>query len=401
MTQRVVMISADCHAGPRPEQARTYVDPEFRDAFDEWLADDESRARRQSDHTGQAIYGDEALEDFTALDAVSEGGLDGAWDSARRLAELEADGIAAEVIYPGGGGLTISPFDAGLMTYQYEQDPKIWAAGCRAYNRWLADFCNEAPGRRAGVALVTVDDLDATVREVDTLRDRGLFGGVLLPSGTGTNPLYNDSRYEPLWAACATNGLPIHTHTGWTPNYGDFPGSLGIFITEITWFAHRAFWLLAWSGAFERHAGLRLVMTEQGTTWIPDTLAQMNHAYDMPMFRHLRRQLPLSPSQYFARQCSVSSFVGPEEAAARYDIGVSNLMWGSDYPHIEGTWPHTEAKLKEGFGDVPRVEVERMVGANAIEVYGFDRSALTDVASRIGPPADLLGTGDDDARFSQ
>ncbi len=300
MSQRVVVVSADCHAGPLPEQARSYVDPEFRDAFDAWLDDDEARARRQSDHTGQAIYGDEALEDFTALDAVSEGGLDGAWDSARRLAELEADGVVAEVIYPGGGGLTISPFDVGLMTYQYEQDPPIWAAGCRAYNRWLADFCNEAPGRRAGVALVTVDDLDATVREVDTLRDRGIFGGVLLASGTGANPLYNHARYEPLWAACAANRLPIHTHSGWTPNYGDFQGSLGIFITEITWFAHRAFWLLAWSGAFERNVDLRLVMTEQGATWIPDTLAQMDHAYDMPMFRHLRRQLPLSPSQYFA-----------------------------------------------------------------------------------------------------
>ena len=119
--------------------------------------------------------------------------------SARRLAELEADGIVAEVIYPGGGGLTIAPFDAGLMTYQYEQDPAIWAAGCRAYNRWLADFCNETPGRHAGVALVTVDDIDATVREVESLRDRGIFGGILLPSSGDANPLYNHSRYEPLW----------------------------------------------------------------------------------------------------------------------------------------------------------------------------------------------------------
>jgi predicted TIM-barrel fold metal-dependent hydrolase len=394
MTQRVLLISADCHAGPLPEVARGYVDPAFRAAFDEWLVDDVARARRQTDHTGQPIYGDEALADFSSLDAVSEGGMDGAWDSARRLAELEADGIAAEVIYPDGGGLSVSPFDAGLMTYQYEQDPAIWAAGCRAYNRWLGDFCNESPGRRAGVALVTVDDIDTAVQEVDGLRDRGVFGGVLLPSGTGANPLYNHSRYEPLWSACAANGLPVHTHSGWTPNYGDFPGSLGIFITEITWFAHRAFWLLAWSGVFERHSGLRLVMTEQGATWIPHTLAQMDQAYDMPMFRQLRRELPLSPSQYFARQCAVSSFVGPEEAAARYDIGVHNLMWGSDYPHIEGTWPHTQAKLKEAFADVPGSETARVVGGNAIDVYGFDRVMLTAVADRVGATTDVLGIAD-------
>jgi predicted TIM-barrel fold metal-dependent hydrolase len=391
MTEPLVLVSADCHAGPLPEQVRPHVDPEFRDAFDAWLGDEDARARRRAEHTGQAVYGDEALEDFTALEAVNEGGVDGAWDSSRRLAELEADGIAAEVIYPDGGGGSISPFDAGLMTYQYEQDPEIWAAGCRAYNRWLADFCNEVPGRRAGVALVTLDDIDASVAEVEGLRDRGVFGGILLPSGTGDNPLFNHPRYEPLWAACADNGLPVHTHSGWTPNYGDFPGSLGIFITEITWFAHRAFWLLAWSGAFERHPDLRMVMTEQGATWIPDTLSQMDHAYKMPMFRHLRRELRLAPSEYFARQCYASQFLGPEEMRARGRIGVDKLMWGSDYPHIEGTWPHTEAKLKEGFADVPRAEMATMVGATALGVYAFDRDAVLAAVERIGPSAELFG----------
>lgn len=391
MTERLLVVSADCHAGPLPTQVRDHVDPAFRDAFDAWLADDAGRARRSAEHTGQSVYGDEALEDFGALDAVSAGGMDGAWDSMRRLAELEADGIAAEVIYPDGGGDAISPFDAGLMTYQYDESPAVWAAGCRAYNRWLADFCNDAPGRRAGVALVTLDDVDATVREVEGLRDRGIFGGVLLPSGTGGNELYNHPRYEPLWAACEANGLPIHTHSGWTPNYGDFPGSLGIFITEITWFAHRAFWLLAWSGVFERHPDLRMVMTEQGTTWTVETLAQMDGAYAMPMFRHLRRELRLAPSEYFARQCHVSQFLGPDDLRARHRIGVGSLMWGSDYPHIEGTWPHTETKLKEGFAGVPRAEVVAMVGATALDVFAFDRDAVRAVAERIGPPVDSIG----------
>ena len=367
------------------------MDPEFRDAFDAWMADEAARTRRRAEHTGQAVYGDEALSDFATLDAVHAGGLDGAWNSARRLAELEADGVVAEVIYPGGGGATITPFDVGLMTYQYEQDPAIWWAGCRAYNRWLAAFCGDAPGRRAGVALVTVDDLDVTVREIESLRDRGLFGGVLLPSGTGANPLYNHPRYEPLWAACAAQGLPVHTHTGWTPNYGDVPGSLGIFLTEISWFAHRALWLLVWSGVFERHPELRMVMTEQGTTWIPDTLAQLDHLYEMPMFRHLRRQLPLPPSEYFARQCFVgASFFGSNESDRRYEIGVDKLMWGSDYPHIEGTWPDSVTKLIESFVGVPPHEIAAIVATNAIDVYGFDERLLGVAASRVGPSADAF-----------
>ena len=153
------------------------------------------------------------------------------------------------------------------------------------------------------------------------------------------------------------------------------PGAPGrLLAAGAPWFADRSFWLLAWSGAFERHPELRMVMTEQGATWVPDTLAQMDHAYTMPMFRHLRRQLPLSPSEYFARQCYVSPFLGQEEAEARDAIGVDKLMWGSDYPHIEGTWPHTEAKLKEGLRrSYPRSEPSRSSARPRSQVFGFDQ----------------------------
>lgn len=389
---RLTVISADCHAGPRPADARAFVGPTFRDRFDAWFADQEGRARRKAAHTGQAIYGDEALADFGELDAVSAGGTDGAWSSARRLAELDADGVAGEVIYPGGGGVTIAPFDAGLMTYQYTQDPAVWLEGCRAYNRWLAALCAEAPGRRAGVGLITVDDIDVAVGEVRALRESGLFGGILLCSGTGDNPHYNHPRYEPLWSACEDLGMPLHSHTGWTPNYGDHPGSLGIFLTEISWFAHRVFWMLTWSGVFERHPRLKLVMTEQGSAWLPGTLAQLDRTYEQPMFRHLRRELPLKPSEYFARQCFVgASFLTPDDARNRHAVGVGKLMWGSDYPHIEGTWPHTAAKLKESFAGLPRDEVERIVGRNALDVFAFDHDAVARAAADVGPTAADLG----------
>jgi len=87
----------------------------------------------------------------------------------------------------------------------------------------------------------------------------------------------------------------------------------------------------------------------------------------------------------------VASFFPPDEAERRYEIGVGSLMWGSDYPHIEGTWPHTEGKLKESFAGIPRDEVEAIVGGNAVRVYGFDRATLDGVASRIGPPRASLG----------
>jgi len=389
---RYLLISADCHAGPRPEQSRTYVAPQHRAAFDAWLADAEGLLRRRAEHTGEAIYGDEALGDFAAEAKVAHGGMDGAWDSKRRLEELEADGIVAEVIFPGGSMQTVSPFGAGLMTYQFEQDAALWAEGCRAYNRWLADFCAEAPGRRAGVGLVTVEDVAVAVAEVRWLREHGVFGGIALPNHTNGQPFYNHPRYEPLWSVCAELAMPVHTHSGWTPNYGNHPGSLGIFLQEIAWWAHRALWFLIWSGVFERHRGLRLVMTEQGVDWIPAALAEMDRNYAMPMFRQLRRSVPMRPSDYYRRQCWLgASFLDESAAAARHEIGVEKLLWGSDYPHIEGTWPHTKERLQQVFAAVPREEVTRMLGGNAAEVYGFDATALAAIAAEHGPPLDAIG----------
>ena len=389
--ERYLVISSDSHASGLPADYLPFIDPDFKQAYEDWLSDTELQQRRRAEHTGQAIYGDEALAEFQKQDEVAEGGSDGAHDSKRRAQEQDADGVVGEVIFPGGGGETVVPFNAGLMTYQYKEDPAVWLAGCRAYNRWLADFCSQEPGRRAGIGLVTVDDIDVTVQEVKDIAAMGLFGGILIPSGVGDNvlydhPHYNHPRYEPLWGICEELQMPVHTHSGWTPNFGDFPGSLGIFLYEVPLRAHRPLWMLLWSGVFERHPGLKFVMTEQGATWIPPALAKMDYHYNLPMFAHLRKTLQLQPSDYFKRQCYVgASFLRPSDSDMRYEIGVDKLMWGSDYPHIEGTWPHTEQSLKESLGHVPTEEVNLILGQTAAEVYNFDTVALAPIAETIGP----------------
>ncbi|TMQ69236.1 MAG: amidohydrolase, partial [Candidatus Eisenbacteria bacterium] len=376
---RYLLISADCHGGPTIAQARQYLDPELREDFDAWWADEEGRNHRHLEMTGMPLFGPEARAEFESEAAE---GLRGAWDSERRLRELDEDGVVAEVIFPQGP----LPFGAGLLTYQYQQDPAYWLAGCRAQNRWLADFCAEVPGRRAGVGLVTVDDIDTTVQEITWLREHGVFGGIMLSSGTGDNPCYNHPRYEPVWAACADLGMPIHTHSGWTPNYGNHPGSLGIWLHEITWWAHRPLWFLIWSGVFQRHPGLRLIFTEQRADWLLPTLADLDAQYERAMFRHLRQTLPLKPSEYFRRNGYVgASFMNDGEWQTRYQLGVDRLMWGSDYPHLEGWWPHTAERLATTFQEVPRKELESMLGRTAAQVYGFDLNRLLPLAAELGP----------------
>jgi predicted TIM-barrel fold metal-dependent hydrolase len=166
-------------------------------------------------------------------------------------------------------------------------------------------------------------------------------------------------------------------------------------VYETHWFAHRALWHLIFSGAMDRHPDLTVVFTEQGAGWIPATLDSL----DVAAARYAREgsaiarfagptagSLSLTPSEYWARQCYVgASFMRPVECAERHDIGVDRIMWGSDYPHLEGTGPFTREALRYTFSDVPPEEVAAILGGNAAAVYGFDLGALQPLTDRIGP----------------
>jgi len=338
-----------------------------------------SRMRRAGEHVAAAS--DDALRAMLADETSAFAPRRGEWDAATRLRELEEDGVAAEVIFP-----QMAPFGAGLMQYRTSVDPDQNLEGNRAYNRFLADLCNANPGRHAGVAIVNVDDIDVTVAEVRAAKEMGLWGGVLLPTHTGDHPFYHHPRYEPLWAVCEEIGMPVHAHSGWSPDYGDVPAATAMYISEVDMWAHRPFAALLWSGAFERHPGLHLVMTEQGCSWILETLRVMEFNADLPFFQHFTQGLSLGPTEYFRRQCHLgASFLPAHEAVDRHRIGVDKLLWGSDYPHLEGTWPNTMDALRATFGDMPEDETRRILGTNALGVYGFDADKLEAVAAKIGP----------------
>jgi predicted TIM-barrel fold metal-dependent hydrolase len=147
---------------------------------------------------------------------------------------------------------------------------------------------------------------------------------------------------------------------------------------------------------FERHPALQYTTTETGSAWVIDTLAELDSFYDRMKYASQGSEaifggptvadLTLRPSEYFARQCHLgSSFLRPIECAMRHQIGVDKIMWGADYPHIEGTFPYTRQHLRRTFAGVDPDEVARMVGGNAAELYGFDLGVLQPLADRLGP----------------
>ena len=380
----VVIISADCHAGAQPETYRDYLPAKFHDAYEEWWKAFEAEMEERKG----TVFDQDAQDERDTNKMVLAGGIEGEWNPDTRLRELEADGIAGEVIFP-----QMAPFGAGLMQYRTPVDPEQNLEGMRAYNRWLADLCNANPGRHAGIALITIEDLDLAVKEVHGAKKMGLWGGIMIPSGTGDNPYYHDPCYEPLWAVCEELDMPVHTHSGWSFDYGDAPAATAMFISEVAWFAHRPFTCFLWAGVFERHPNLKLVMTEQGCTWILETLHMFERQYDMPLFKYFHADLSLRPAEYFQRQCYIgASMLSPEDCALRDKIGIDKLMWGSDYPHLEGTWPHTAEKLQATFGNVPENETRAMLGENALEVFGFDRAVVKEAAEKIGPKLEDIAT---------
>jgi predicted TIM-barrel fold metal-dependent hydrolase len=274
--------------------------------------------------------------------------------------------------------------------------------GLQAHNRWLADFCRDAPGRRAGIAQILLHDIDAAVDEVRWAKDAGLTGGILLggaPPGSGLPPLYAPD-YEPLWSVCEELGMPINHHSGSAaPDYGEYPEAKVMFLLEVTWWAHRTFWHLVFGGVMERHPDLQFAFTEQGTAWLPEQLRTLDYyqarmsaptgSQEAAFGSEVMKELSLKPSEYWARQCHVgASFIRPAEVDMRAEVGVDRIMWGSDFPHREGCWPYSQEHLRLSFAGVPAAEVQQMVGGNAADLYGFDLGALAPVATRVGPAID-------------
>ena len=409
---KVLMISSDCHAGALPATYNEYMPKKFHEAANTWWVGHAremmSRAGTFFDQEAVDAYVDDAGEQGGGrMRAFSDPGTHvtdadllrmltdesspfaprrGEFDAAIRVKELNDDGVAGEVIFP-----QMAPFGAGLMQYRYPVTPEQSLAGCQAYNRWLTDFCQQNPTRHAGVALINVDDIEVSVREIRDAKECGLWGGVLLPSSTGDHPFYHHPRYEPLWTICEELEMPLQSHSGWSPDYGDVASATAMFISEVDMWAQRPFTAMLWSGAFERHPGLKYIISEAGCGWIVEKLRVLEFKAANPIFKHFTKDLSLSPSEYFARQCFIgASFMPAHEGKLRYDIGVDKLMWGSDYPHLEGTWPNTMKALNETFGDYPEDEIRSILGTTAAKVYGFDVDRLQPIVDEIGPSLDEI-----------
>jgi predicted TIM-barrel fold metal-dependent hydrolase len=388
-----VVISCDSHVGPRlVEDLRPYCPTEHLDSFDE----DASRQVEQKAAFEKLLGARLDPEKAAARAAHPNLHIPGHHDPHARLRDMDRDGVASAAIYHfsqngenlpwiGQGLGTVLDFERGAIAY-------------RIYNRWLADFCSVQPERHIGLAYLPTWDIDLAIEELHWARENGLRAVNFPPPSKPGHLEYNNPAWEPFWSACEDLDMALTTHSsGAAPfDYLSGPGGTSIMIFESGgYMARRAVWWLTMSGVFERHPNLRLVITEQFEGWWSYTI----HEMDVVSRRFgLDLDLPMPPSDYVRSNVYLgASFLSRAQAEDAHREGYSdNVIWGSDYPHVEGTFlasddaeaePITRLALRNTFCGVPAEAAVAMAGANGVRAFGLDGDALRKVAQRIGAPS--------------
>jgi predicted TIM-barrel fold metal-dependent hydrolase len=410
-----VVVTADAHAAPDDlDHFLSYVDPPWRAKVAEFgdlsataismfggqdggAVDDPDPVRATAARRLAGMGVDiEAAADWLA--AYSEEWVVPGDGDGRRLKVLEQQGIHAEVTFPGpvlAGGISPAMYLGG---HAKEGLDVVWPA-LHAYDRWLADFCNAAPGRRAGVIPIDLHDMERAVEEIAWARDNGLFGGVMLPAMSVRSglPGYADDYYEPLWSACEDHGMVVNLHTGASGMATDSKylydakrgGMIGLY--EVFVFTRRPLWFMVFGGVFDRHPRLRVSVAENGVRWLPALIDDMEQFFDTHGAAPVRASLNMRPAQYFDRHVHLAgSLMQRADAERRNELGTYRLMWGADYPHLEGAVPVHRQVVRHVFGGLPEADVRRILGQNAVDLWGFDPALLQTVADRTGPTVEYL-----------
>lgn len=403
-TERALIVSSDGHATAQMRDYRPYLNPAMREDFDAFCLEFEKVGMTTVNPKSLANRIDPELVQQWVDSVLAENRVAGQWDPALRLHELDREGISAEVIFPDFG----LPFElhpplvAAILGYT--RTPEQVEAANHAYNRWLVDFCNYAPARLNGLAVLSFADVDATVAELHWARENGLVGFVL-PAMEDDFPVYHP-KFEPVWDAVEQTGLVMCTHTAissitkhMTPGALQavpHPACAAPIMTAQTYFnTQQILTHMVWGGVLERHPDLHMSLTEQGTGWVVSALRGMDYSWEQSYLRRdVREIVKHPPSFYFRRQVHMgSSLFSRAEAETREQIGVDKIMIGADYPHHEGTWgagPGTTEYLRATLGaaGVPADDARRMIGGNAIATFGLDGTALRAVADGIGHALD-------------
>jgi predicted TIM-barrel fold metal-dependent hydrolase len=372
-----VILSSDSHVFEPPDLWTSRIDTAFRnrapriqriDGADQIVieADQVLSGIGLISNAGARFDAPETISGQGRFEDVPRGG----YDPEQHLADMRLDGVAGEVLYPSQG-----------LFYFRVADTPLMSAIFRAYNDWLADFCAADRSRLKGIAMINLDDVQEGIRELERAARLGLAGAMITEYPL-EHRRYDQPEYEPFWAAAESLSMPLSLHTA-TRRQGKIRGAGEKTLRDASSRATKAFYPalsmcdMIFSGVFERRPRLTLAIVEFELSWAPHVLSTMDYTYRE---RHgeafYRFKDGMKPSDFFHRNIVLSFQEDAIGIRLRDTIGVDNMMWGSDYPHSESTFPQSRKILAEILAGVPQDEQVKIVGGNTARVYGFDVARL-------------------------
>jgi len=366
------VISSDSHVFEPSDLWTTRIDLPFRHraprvisdgVYDQWIVEGDKKV-------GSIGLVSQAGTRFEAPEHITFGGRiqdvrPGGYDPQEHVKDMDLDGVFGGVLYPSNGLFFFRIPDSSLLSAIF-----------RAYNDWLAEFCRAYPTRLKGIAMVNIDDVTDGIGELERAASLGMAGAMIAVYPLPEKP-YSLAHYEPFWAAAQDLDMPISLHTA-THRPGPGLPTLDNTSQTATQRANIDYWVrcslsdMIYAGVLERYPRLKVVAVEFELAWIPYFLRQLDYVYiERQQQATYRFKDQMLPSDFFHRNVYVSFQEDDLGIQLRHRIGVDQLMWGSDYPHAESTWPKSQLILERILADVPEAEQAKIAGENVAQLYHF------------------------------
>ncbi len=361
------VVDTDCHQIEPQTLWVEHIDPGFRE-----------RAPRPGDVGGRRAmmvegesltneHGKYPMSPPEFLAAVAKGmqrferARQAGFDAKSRLADMDEQGVDAQVIYPTTGGQLLGrPF----------QDTELLAACCRAYNDWSHAYCQADPRRLHMAAMLPVQAVDLAIEEARRCAGRGVSGFYVRPNPVLGRNLYHGD-YDALWAELERLGRPVCLHDSGSPYWASFGDRMDTHtsghIIAHPFEAMVAMMSLIWYGVIERFPALRIVHVEADAGWLPYWLQRMEQHWDFSGNAE-HPLLKRRPTEYFESNFLVACRGDERTLPAAVElVGDANLTFNTDYPHPDGTWPWGMEALERQ--PIPRESVRRIFWDNAARFF--------------------------------
>jgi predicted TIM-barrel fold metal-dependent hydrolase len=377
----MITVDADGHVLEPRDTWQKYLEPALRDrairiveddkGVEVLMVDDQPHLGMRGRLGGLGGIGMDSEELLTVGQRSYEDGCPpGGYDPSARLSVMDDEQIDVALLYP-----TIGISWEGLV-----RDPKLATAYCRAYNRWIVDFCSHDRRRLVPIAHISLMDPEGAVEEVQRARRDGCAGVYLSPDPPARDGRQlDDPELAPFWQTVQDLEMPVGFHVvarsgpsslaSWVG--GSNPNSVGEMVFTFTFLAldvMAAFTSMMTRGMFETYPRLRCAVLEAGSNWITAWLDRMDHKFEvMRAFSPMK----LLPSEYFQRQCLISA--EPDESMTAQvveHLGAEYVIWASDYPHIDASF-NVVSEIREKLAQLPEDAQRKVLGENALRFYGL------------------------------